>query len=292
MKGIRQPHQVLFFNTQVPAALIGRSALHRPYVLCTDITPVQYDQMGDHYGHQPDRSGWLSRYKHQTNVKIFHGATRILPWSGWVQASLVYDYGVPRNRIEVIPPGVDVDFWQPGTKEQGDKVRVLFVGGDFYRKGGEDLLAAFRPLADKVELILVTRSSVPTQEGVTVYQDMRPNSPELVALCQSCDLFVLPTRAEAFGIAAVEASAVGLPVIGTAVGGLGDIVVDGETGFLLPPGDVQTLTQRLQQLVEQKTLRQQMGQAARKRVEQGFDARKNAARIAHILQELVGNTLT
>ncbi|MBK9055158.1 MAG: glycosyltransferase family 4 protein [Chloroflexi bacterium] len=110
----------------------------------------------------------------------------------------------------------------------------------------------------------------------------------MLSLYQSCDLFVLPTEAEAFGIAAIEALAVGLPVITTPVGGLTDVVVDGENGFLLQPGDLQGLVQAMTRLANDPALRQRMGQAARQRAEQRFDARKNAARLAAIVQEVVG----
>ena len=122
---------------------------------------------------------------------------------------------------------------------------------------------------------------------MATYGNMQPNSPELIALCQSCDAFVLPTRAEAFGIAAVEATALGLPVIGTAVGGLPDIVAEGETGYVIPPGDVDALAAHLRRLAEDSALRQRMGRAARQRAEERFDARKNAARVIGVLEEVV-----
>jgi glycosyltransferase involved in cell wall biosynthesis len=170
-------------------------------------------------------------------------------------------------------------------------LQILFVGGDLARKGGEDLLAAFRALAPgSAELHLVTRAPLPPEPGVRVYNDLRPNSPELIALYRACDLFVLPTKAEAFGIAAVEASAAGLPVIATAVGGLTDIVIDGETGLHMPPGDVAMLTRHLRLLIEDPALRRRLGLAARARAEARFDARVNAARIVDLLQEIVART--
>lgn len=95
--------------------------------------------------------------------------------------------------------------------------------------------------------------------------------------------------AEAFGIAAVEATALGLPVIATKVGGLVDIVSEGESGFLIPPGDSQKLSEKLRLLVDNASLRTQFGQAARERAIMYFDARKNAARMAEILCH-IGNS--
>lgn len=294
LRGLRKrPSDVILFNTQVPAALVG-GLIRRPFVICTDITPIQYDQMGEQYDHQKDRSPLIGWVKHHVNQNLFRNAARILPWSNWVRQSLIKDYGVSSHNIEVIPPGVDVDFWRPCEQQQTDgPLRVLFVGGDFYRKGGDDLLAALQLLpAGLVELVLVTRSSVPEQPQVEVYRDMQPNSTKLVSLAQSCDVFVLPTKAEAFGIAAVEASAVGLPVVATAVGGLPDIIKDGVTGFLIQPGDKQALAARLKLLAEDAALRRQLGQAARDRVLQKFDAGQNALRVVEVLHEVIAQTGT
>lgn len=294
IQGLRRaPYSVAFFNTQVPAALAGGAIRQRPYVLCTDITPIQYDRMGRHYGHEPDRWGWLARYKQRVNRTLFQQAAKIVAWSSWVRASLIEDYGVAPERVEVLAPGVDLGLWRPALRQANGPLRVLFVGGDFARKGGEDLLAAFRSLpAGSAELILVTRTPMVQGEGIFVFPNMQPNSAELVALCQSCDVFVLPSHAEAFGIAAVEASALALPVIAAAVGGLSDIVVDGETGFLIQPGDRQALAEHLRRLADDSSLRHRLGQAARQRAEARFDARANAHRIGTILCQAAGRSGT
>lgn len=280
---------VVFFNTQVPAALVGRRGIQRPYILCTDITPIQYDAMGEHYGHSPDKIPLIGKYKDQANRRLFQGAYHIIPWSNWVKESLIKDYGVAEEKITVIPPGVDLGIWQYHQRDHKNRpMRILFIGGDFYRKGGDVLLEAFLSLPEGMaELILVTKSSIAPLKNVHIFNNMTPNSPELTTLSQSCDIFVLPTNAEAFGIAAVEASAMGLPVIGTAVGGLVDIIEDNETGFVIKPGDVQTLTQHLSNLAQNPDLRRQLGDKARKRTEQLFDAQKNVASISQILQEAV-----
>ncbi len=282
------PAEVVFFNTQVPAALVGR-ALKKPYVLATDITPRQYDGMAEAYGHKVDDFPLIAKYKHHTNRRLFAGAARLLPWSHWTASSLVEDYGVDPQRIEIVPPGVDLSFWQPNPEmRRNSKVRILFVGGDFERKGGPALLKAFRALPPgKAELALVTTSDVPQVPGVKVYRDMKPNTPELLALFQSSEVFVLPTHAEAFGIAAVEASAVGLPVIASAVGGIADIVLQCQTGYLIDPGDVVALAIRLRQLIDDQALRERFGYAARQRAETNFDSHHNAMRIIKTMSETI-----
>ena len=286
--GLAQPYAVAFCNTQVPAALAGAKIFRQPYVVSTDITPAQYDRMGERYGHRADRLAILRAYKHCANMRVFQNAARVLPWSTWVAESLVAEYGVDAARIEVAPPGVDVEQWSPRAEKPGDgRLRLLFVGGDLYRKGGATLLAAFAELqrvrGDQVELHMVTRSPAPQAGGVIGHYDLQANDPRLVALYQQCDVFVLPTEAEAFGIAAIEASATGLPVIATRVGGLPDVVRDGETGFLINPGDTRDLVARINILADDVALRQRLGAAARAHAVEKFNATKNAARIVEIL---------
>lgn len=287
--GLRHaPVDLVFFNTQVPAALAGGLALSRSkYVIATDLTPIQYDTLSELYGHRPDKPGPLKAYKQRVNQAVFQGAARLLPWSSWAGRSLVSDYGVDPASVEVLPPGVDLALWRPGQTRIGTPLRILFVGGDFERKGGPLLLRAFQALpAGEAELHLVTRSKLPDAPGVTVYNHMQPNSPELIALYQNCNVFVLPTGAEAFGIAAVEACAAGLPVIATRTGGLVDIVTDGETGYFIPSDDESALVARLRSLVDDPGLRNRLAGAARARAEDRFDARQNVARLVQCLREV------
>lgn len=280
----RQEWDLAFFNTHVPARLSGRLIRDRAYVISTDITPILHDGMSEHYGRPLDKNRIIWRYKHRLHQKLFQNAARVAPWSSWVRDSLIQDYAVDATKIEVIAPGVDLKRWHPAPTTSDEEVRILFVGADFYRKGGETLLRAFRSLPPKgARLDVVTKSHLDVGEGVGVHPNIQPNSPELIALFQSSDIFVLPTQAEAFGIVAVEAAATGLPVVATRIGGLPDIVVHGETGFLFDRANEEQMRQHLLRLIENPELRRKMGAAARKRAEARFDARKNAFRIAHIV---------
>ena len=290
---------VAFFNTQVPAVFALDRLYRRPYVVSTDITPIQYDALAHLYDHQPDPPGPIRWFKYQVNRAIYHRAARVVAWSNWVRRSLEADYAVPPQHILVVPPGIDLEMWSPSPRpvedtQKAGPLRILFVGGDFARKGGPILLKAFRTLRQGegsgvgVELHLVTRDDVAPEPGVYIHQGLTPNSQALRQLYRESDIFVLPTRVEAFGIAAVEASASGLPVIATNVGGLTDIVVDGETGFLVPPDDPDAVAQALQRLLLDPDRRRRMGQAARRRAETHFDARTNGARLVALLKEAVG----
>lgn len=288
-RGLRDVRrEVTFFNTQVPAVIGGRAARARPFVVCTDITPVQYDRMAAAYGHTPDTVGPTARLKHALNRRTFGGAAHVVGWSTWVRDSIVADYGVPPDRVSVIPPGVDTDRWTVRGPTHDGPLRVLFVGGDLYRKGGATLLRAFAALPPgSAELTLVTRSPDPGVPDVRVVHGMQPNSRALIDLVGSSDVLALPSEAEAFGIAAVEGSAAGLPVVATRVGGLTDIVADGETGYLITPGDAAELACRLRDLADRE-LRDRMGRAARARAVTRFDAARNARAIIDLLCAVAG----
>lgn len=289
--GAAQPYDVAFFNTQVPAALAFARIRRKPYLLSTDITPVQYDSISSEYGHAVDRLKVARQIKHRINCSLFQQAAFLLPWSNWVRASLISDYGADPQKIFVIPPGIDVERWQPKPRPQNTRLRILFVGGDFWRKGGAFLLELYQTLPrQQVEFVIVTRSEIASAEGLTVHQNMRPNTPELIALYQSCDVFLFPTQAEAFGIAAQEAAASGLPVVASNIGGLPDIVNHEKTGFLLPKNDRGAFCGAIEALIDQPQLRQEMSHAARVHAVAQFDSRKNAQKIQQLLLQAVKHT--
>ncbi len=289
VNGLQTPCDIAVFNTQVPAALALPLLRKRAYILCTDITPIQYDKMGAHYNHPPDRLPFLTGIKQRINKRMFQHAARLLPWSSWTADSLIQDYAVDATKIEVLPPGVDTSLWRPSDKarDAGAPLRILFVGGDFFRKGGEVLLEAFRKLPDgSAELHIATRSEIEPEKNVHVYHGMQPNSADLIQLYQRCDLFCLPTFAEAFGIVAIEASAAGLPVVATNIGGLTDIVAEGKSGHLVEAGNVEQLASTLGRLAAEPERCASMGYVARQRAESCFDARKNSARMVQILEDV------
>lgn len=286
-EALQHPYDVVFFNTQVPAVLGGSIARHAPYIISTDITPIQYDEMATLYNHRPDSPGPTKWLKHRANVQTFCKAAKILPWTQWVSDSIAQDYGVSPDHITVVPAGVDTRFWVLKPRfNRNKRFKILFVGGDFARKGGELLLQVFRSLpADLAELHIVTQSDVRGSENIHVYRNMQPNTTELLTLYHHSDIFMLPTGADAFGFVLVEAMACGLPVITTRVGGVAEVVADGETGFLVQPGDVASLRERLLQLAENEQLVEQMGTAAHKRVEAHFNAQIQAEEIVtHLCQ--------
>jgi glycosyltransferase involved in cell wall biosynthesis len=128
----------------------------------------------------------------------------------------------------------------------------------------------------------VTRSTVPHHPNVEAVQGLRPNDPALRSLYATCHLFSMPSYAETFGIAAVEAAAAGLPAVVTDVGALSEIVKHDETGFVVPVGEVARLAEALQLLDAHRDLCARFGRAARRRAEAQYSAKSNAERLLEL----------
>jgi hypothetical protein len=262
-----------------------------PAFFALDMTPVQMEQMGEHYGYTHARARFFGGWKRRATERLYEKAVHLFPWSDWVAESLRTDYGVPAAKITPISPGVDLELYhpEPAARAGDGTVRLLFVGGDFARKGGDLLLRWARETRTKSrwQLHVVTRDQVPAVPGVVVHRNLSNNSAELVRLYQQSDLFVLPTLADCYSLVALEAMACELPVITSRLGGIPEIVEEGETGYLLTPGDYAGLAARLDLLIEDAALRRGMGQAARRRAVQRFDSRGNAARVLDAMKQVV-----
>ena len=157
-------------------------------------------------------------------------------------------------------------------------MRVLFVGGQFERKGGIDLLDAMRRLGPRAELDVVTGSEiagVPDDVRVRVHRGLSPQSPELVRLYREADIFALPSWGDCMPQAVAEALAAGLPVVATDVGAIPEMVNDSVNGFLVRPRDPRALGVALETLVTDARKRAAFGRWSRVFAEQEHDARKN-----------------
>jgi glycosyltransferase involved in cell wall biosynthesis len=277
-------------HTQVAALLLGDLMRKTPTVISLDATPRNFDSVGDGYRHA--RGSALSEWaKWRVNVSVLGRARALIAWSSWAASSLISEYRVPASRVHIIPPGVALDEFRPSPhRGGGPRMRVLFVGADFRRKGGRDLVAAASRLADRVELDLVTPDEVPAPPALVVrrHPGLRPGSQELRDLYGQADVFVLPTRAETYGIAVAEALASGLPIITTPIGALPEMVRDGENGFLIPPGRPDRLAEALSRLASSPDLRARLGRCSRSLAETEHDLRRNHRAILELLREVSG----
>jgi glycosyltransferase involved in cell wall biosynthesis len=276
----------LFFHTQVPAILAQRWLRKLPSIVSLDATPLQYDELGAFYKHEQGPA-WLESLKWRLNRDCFKGAQRLVVWAEWTKRGLIDGYGVPADKIEVIPPGVNVADWRrPAPRAQHDgQIKILFVGGNLERKGGLVLLEAFRNLRHLgMELHLVTKDHLTPEPGVFVYNDMEANSQPLKDLYHACDIFALPTFGDCLPMVLSEAGASGMAIISTTVAAIPEIIRTEDTGLTVEPGNVEALTEAIKSLATNPQLRLNLGNRAMAHVSRNYDARTNADRLLDLLK--------
>ena len=288
--GAPDAFDALYFHTQTTALFSTRYLRRTASILSLDATPRNFDALGVAYRHARDRE-LIGRAKDLWTRRVYQAASHVVTFTDWARESVIRDYHVPSWLVTTIPPGTNLDFWTTHEKssETRRRVRLLFVGGDFQRKGGDLLLDVFsHDFADTCELDIVTYASISSlPPGVRVHCGLAPNSLPLQHLFASADIFVLPTRADCFSHVLVEAMAARLPVITTAVGALGELVQPGENGFLIEPDDGRALATALARQVADPDLRRRLGDSGRRLAEQYFDAKANTRRLLDIIEEAV-----
>lgn len=190
--------------------------------------------------------------------------------------------GYPPDRVVTIHNGIDraapVD---PVRLAEGPT--VLEVARLAEVKGQRQLILALREL--DATAVLVGRDieeggryeeMLRSLGGRVVFAGYRDDVP---ALLSGCDVFCLPSAMEGLPLVVLEAMAQGKPVVATAVGGTPELVVDGETGILVPPGDVAALARALDGLLRDPERARRMGEAGRSRVEREFTLAASTARV-------------
>ena len=243
----------------------------------------------------------VERTTYTPNVRmdgaVFRRARAILSTSRWAADSVRRYYPDCITPIHVMPNPVLFEYFDPWWIETraersaaGLPPRVLFVGGDFPRKGGYDLLDAWQAgglhMRASLEIATDWRIARPLPPGVVIRRGIKAHTQRWQEMWALADLFVLPTRNEAFGLVYQEAAAAGLPAIGTRHNAVPEIVLDGETGLLVPPGDRDALIAALDRLVSSSTLRDQFGRRARVHIEATASPHRYMEQLTSIVKEL------
>ncbi|MCS7010975.1 MAG: glycosyltransferase [Anaerolineales bacterium] len=214
------------------------------------------------------------------------GCARVLALSRSL-AEVTAQLGVPVEQIEVLPNGVDVDYFRPSEKREP---LILFVGSLIERKGVRYLLEAMRFIHQTLpQLRLVIIGEGPQQAelqtlanrlglaNVVMFLGSQP--PDAVSNWLSrAQLCVLPSVEEGLGVVLLEALASGTPCIGARVGGIPDVVTE-EVGALVPPAEPSALAQAALRILRDPELWQAMSRAARQRAESQYSWRGIAKRL-------------
>lgn len=204
------------------------------------------------------------------------------------------------KRISVIPYGVDLERFCPAGKDGRPNVTVGAVSRMGPEKGFDVLLRAVARLRDRgVTLDVVLAGDGPSRGsleqlartlglGERVQFLGEVDHEGVPAVLRRLDIFAMPSTWEGFGVSAIEASAMQLPVVASNIHGIPDVVADGETGLLVPPSDVDSLAAALERLAGDAGLRRSMGEAGRAYVRRHYDWTQNAALMECLYDELTG----
>jgi glycosyltransferase involved in cell wall biosynthesis len=219
--------------------------------------------------------------------------------------------GVPEEKVELIPHGVDTARFHPPTEEERAAARVrlglahdafviAFTGRLLRGKGLEDLLAAFARLAPELPAAHLVIVGSGTGQALSVEESLRETVAregldarvtftgrleDVAEPLRAADVFAFPSVYEGLGISLVEAAATGLPAVGARAGGIVDVIEDGESGWLVPPGDALALAARLRGLFRDAAERARMGRRARQIARARFDERHALVRYRALLGE-------
>lgn len=197
--------------------------------------------------------------------------------------------GVDRTRMTIVPGGVDIARFTPGPRPRSPRRRVLLVGHGLVGCGIP--IRALAQLPEDVELVIAggpVGSVLAEELGVGSRVRLVGSLPheDMPGLYRSADVVLPLPGPETFETAPLEAAACGRPVVGAAVDGLLDSVVDGVTGRLVPPGDVPALTGALRDLLDQPRIGRRMGHAGRVRAVAHHDWRVVTRSTEQALEEI------
>jgi starch synthase len=289
------------------ANLAGHTAglLHGvPHVATTHslepLRPWKEEQLGGGYR--------LSSFCERTGLE---GAARVIAVSEGMAADVRAAYpAIDPQRIDVIYNGIDAELYRPdpGTdvlERFGvdlERPYVTFVGRVTRQKGLPTLLRAAAHLRPEAQLVLLAGAAdTPdlarevealvselraTRSGVIWVEQMLPRA-EVAQVLTHATAFVCPSVYEPLGIVNLEAMACETAVVGSAVGGIPEVVVEGETGLLVPPSDPEALAYAINRLLDDTELARRMGVAGRERAVSAFSWRAIAERTVALYEQVV-----
>jgi len=198
------------------------------------------------------------------------------------------------DKLVVIYNGVDPErFLKPHERKSGSKTVVTYVGRLAPPKDLITLLKAVKLLSG-VEVLIVGDGELRDKVEKYVFENglsekvlllgEREDVPEILS---NSDIFVLPSRWEGLPFTIIEAMMAGLPVVASKVGGVPELVDDGITGFLVPPGDHLSLAQAIRKLVDDKNLREKMGKLGREKALKLFTVERMLEETARVYEEVL-----
>lgn len=275
--------------------------------------PVVYTKHGqvrtpDRRGIASSQAGPFTRLVNRVATRVL--ADRVIAVSDRVRKELE-DSGIQPSMITVIPNGIDLSPYRQKAKRTS-KAKAADADAQGKRSFLIGTVARLSPekgidtLLDAAKIVVTSYPSARfviagtgplERELAQKVRDLRlENCVRMVGfvdnvpgLFSGLDLYVLPSDTEGIPLALLEAMAAGLPVVATRVGGVPEVVVDGVTGFLVPPRQPKALAQAIVRLLVDPDLAKSMGASGRERAESMFDARVTAERTVQVYRDVLAS---
>jgi glycosyltransferase involved in cell wall biosynthesis len=232
---------------------------------------------------------------------VLRKADAVLASSFFLAKATCQYASLPTGRVSTYYWGVDLKQFTVSSPKKSDLTVVGFVKHLLPKYGPEYLLRAIPIVREKkgnIRLLMIGEGAL-RQELENLTKDLRIQ--DIVSFCgpvehekvpyylAQMNIFVMPSvyESETFGIAAIEAQAMGVPVIATKVGGIPEAVKDGITGILVPPRDPKSIAEAILKLISDKSLMESMSCEGPRFVAENFDWQKNAGRVEELYESLL-----
>jgi len=256
------------------------------------VSTVHATEAGRHAGWV---SGRISRQVHATESWFVRDSDALIACSASMADEISELFGPGLAEITVIPNGIDSSRWPFARRRRHTgPPELLFFGRLEYEKGVHEAIAALPRIRRTHPGTTLTVAGDGTQQKWLVEVARKHkvlkavrfvggvDHDELLRLLHRADAAVLPSHYEPFGIVALEAAAAGIPLVTSNVGGLGEAVIDGQTGVSFPPREVTALAAAVRTVLDDPAAAQQRAVTARRRLTSDFDWHTVATKTAQV----------
>lgn len=256
------------------------------------LRPWKAQQLGQGYA----VSAWMEKIG-------IEGADKVIAVSRLMKEDVIKHFNVPADRVEVVHNGIDLEKWRRAPLSPALRKRygiaeeyILFVGRPTPQKGMEYLVDAMDSIPCQLVMGAVGADTREYEERMTAKVEAKKNivwihelleEEEYIQLYSGARVFVCPSIYEPFGIINLEAMSCKTPVVASAVGGILEVVADGETGILVEPANPREIAEAVNKLLNDPDTCRRFGENGRKRVEEHFGWDAIAARTKKLYEGLV-----
>lgn len=273
----------VYYKNNIPLVIITDATVKRLYADYSNYSEKQY------------------YFIQRQSKKATNNAKLIISSSDYISDSLINDYKLPKDKVRTIPFGANIDdnvnFKTVREIDKSDTVNFIFVGRDFKRKGGDITIE----ICDKLRLkgvnlnLYIVGTKIPKEykrDYIINYEFLNKDNPaeskKLLDIYNNAHFFIMPSRAEMYGIVFCEAAAMGLPVITSNKGGITQIVKDNETGIVMElNGNYEKYIEEINLLINDKEKYMQMSKNARKRYLEELNWKIFSEKLINSIQEII-----